>query len=156
MRKVVINGRVQSFKYDDISFLDKKTNDQKVIKKITCNILDMESDDTIIPVEFWGQKGMDMFMDIMEGDPVVCAFVINTRPNKTKGYFISFKGIKIEKYLGMTVEDKMTEGKNRNEYYRGKKDSEPIETFADREFKESQFANESMPENIKPVDDLPF
>ncbi len=106
MKVYAARGYVESLHYEDIEFIDTKSGTEtiKTIKKLECRIRTIE-DDIILPITFWGQKSMDLFLDIQEGSPVVCSFAIASKYYKDR-YYINLKGYKIERYLGLTADEK--------------------------------------------------
>jgi hypothetical protein len=137
MKNFAIRGYVESLNYEDIEFVDKKstTGEKKTVKKLDCCIRVME-DDTVVPVTFWGTKISDMFVDIVEGCPVVCAFSISSKMWKGR-YFISLKGYSIERYHGLSSEEKTEKGEqNRDQNRENRKEYEAKEFgYEDPEYK---------------------
>lgn len=144
MLRHTVNGRVLSLKYSDVSFKDKKTGADKEVKKCECAISVLDEKDIVYSIDFWGNAAYDYFIDISEGDPVVCAFTITSRAYNSR-YYHSLKGLRIEKYLGKSMEEKILEPKEI--------DFNSVKSYADIEFEKSEYAK-LVPEEKDA--DLPF
>lgn len=156
MQKFIVKGYINELKYDNIEFKDKKTGEDRIVKKCECVVTNIE-DDQLLPITFWGlEKISNYFIDISEGSPVVASFSIKSREYKGKIY-ISLNGIHIEKYGGIPIEKKIEDIDAKRKYQSEQRDKElpQAKTFAEQEWEEN-LANYPNATASAVIDDLPF